>query len=531
MGFLPIDPGAGRVREMLPAEPGCYMFRDRQGEILYIGKARDLRRRVCSYFKPGLEARLAAMVARAAGIDFLVTDNETEALLLENSLIKKHQPRYNVNLKDAKQFAYIGVSRDPFPRIFLSRRAEEDAVFYGPFVSARERDDLIRLLSALFKLRTCRRPRPGGCLRRHLGRCLGPCLDHGLGPAYSAAVARAEKVLSGQSSELIKELEDEMREFSGRREYELARERRDQVRALQGLLQSQKMSRARDLEEDVIHFRLAGGRVFLVVFHIERGLLNDKEEFVFDAYPGFLDQFLLQYYETRRPPAEIMLPERPSPALTGLFKKKHDSRIRVPRSGAGRELLDLAGRNVDNFFLAGPGRARALQEALQLPAYPGLLECFDISHISGRDTVGVMVAFRDGRPDKRSYRRFLVKAKVEGDDCRAMAECLRRCYSRRLKEKKPLPDLLLIDGGRPQLGTALVELAELGLNLPLAALAKEQEILFRPGDPEGLRLDRRDPALLLLRHLRDEAHRFALAYHRLRRSRRNRQNHTGDNKK
>ena len=524
MGFLPIDPIPSRVFGLLPAEPGCYMFRDSSGEILYIGKARDLRQRVASYFKARLETRLASMVAKAAGIDFLVTDNETEALLLENTLIKKHQPRYNVNLKDAKQFAYIGVSRETFPRIFLSRRGEEDAAFYGPFVSGRERDDLIRLLSALFKLRTCRRMRPGGCLRRHLGRCLGPCLDKGIAPAYLEALARAERVLAGQSSELVKELEQEMRELADRREYELARERRDQIRALQGLLQRQKMSRDQGIEEDVIHFRLAGGRVFLVVFHIERGMLNDKEEFVFDFHPGFLDQFLLQYYENRRPPAEIILPERPSGALTGLFKKEFRSSIRVPRSGARRELLDLAGRNVDSFFLAGPGRARALQEALHLPAYPGLLECFDISHTSGTEPVGVMVTFRDGRPDKRSYRRFLIKTTSAGDDCLALAECVRRCYRRRLQDKKPLPDLLLIDGGRAQLSAAAAELAALELDLPLAALAKEEELLFLQGNPEPLRLEQRDPALLLLRHLRDEAHRFALTYHRLRRRKRALQN-------
>jgi excinuclease ABC subunit C len=502
----------------IPASPGCYLFRDASGEILYIGKAKQLRHRVASYFQKDLhDPKTDLLVSRIASVDVMVTSNEVEALILENNLIKHHQPRYNINLKDAKNFAYIYISNETFPRISIARRAEGGGRYFGPFVSARERDHVLHLVKRIFCLRTCRRMPRRPCLRAHMRSCSAPCAGN-VGPdEYHIQVERAIGVLQGRIKPLIADLREEMALHSRQQEFEQAREIRDQISALERLEIRQHVERPRSFDEDVVAFLVYGDLVHLLVFSVFHGKLAEKEEFSFPLRDHFLEEFLVQYYSDREPPKELILSEPVDPALGEFLSGRKESQvtITVPRRGTKLRLLDLVHRNLELAVGSTALKVEALKRALRLPEPPRNIECFDISHFSGTSVVGSMVRFIDGRPEKSQYRRFRIRSPDMPDDVAAMGEVVRRRYARLLKEKGALPDLILVDGGKGQLHAALEELRKLGISIPMVALAKKEEEIYVPGLSLPLSLSKNDRASLYLQEIRDEAHRFAHAYHTL----------------
>ncbi len=505
-----IDPGE------IPRQPGCYLFSDEQGRVIYIGKAKELRRRVSSYFKRrDLDPKTQVLVSHIHSVQTIVTSREEEAFLLENNLIKRHQPKYNIDLKDAKSFATLRLTAEDFPRLVISRRRQEDGRHFGPFVSAEQRDEVMRFLVRVFRLRTCRKLPKKPCLRFHIGLCPAPCAGKISLPAYRERIARVVEVLAGRGGALIHQLGEEMARHAAAEEYEAALELRDQIAALERLAERQAVQRVARGSEDVLQYAVGGGEVFLLLFHVERGTLCRREEFQFAGSEDTVEEFLSRYYAENPVPKELILPRRPDDGLVAYLRRLGVRRVTVPLRGGKRQLLALARLNLDSVFFAGDRRQHELRERLDLPDPPETIDCVDISHLSGTAMVGSLVRFRHGKPDKAGYRRFRIKTLSGVDDPAAIAEVVRRRFTRLVGEGTPLPDLLVIDGGETQLTAARRELEACGVRVPVIAIAKRFEEIYRPGVRAPLRLDARDPALLLLRAIRDEAHRFAIAYHRL----------------
>jgi excinuclease ABC subunit C len=508
--MIPID--------ALPHLPGCYIFKDDQNNVIYVGKARDLKKRVANYFqKQDHSPKTEALVAAARELEFIITNTEVEALLLENTLIKKHLPRYNIKLKDASRYAGIELTEERFPRIRISRKATGQGSFFGPFTSARERTFVYQLLRKTFGLRTCKRLPKRACLRYHLGHCTGPCIGK-IGEAeYQERVSRAASALGGKTKELQVSLQERMADLSERQEFERAIEIREEIYALARLQERQQVEKNRRYDQDVISYLVDGSSVFLMLFKVYRGTLEGKEDYVFAQSENFLEEFLVQYYSEREPPEELIVEEPLESSiadfLTHLKGKK--VRITVPRHGEKRELLDLAKKNVEIGFFGDRQKLVALQEALHLPVVPEVIECFDISHLAGTYSVGSMVQFRGGRPDKSNYRRFRIKGVQGIDDFASIAEVVRRRYSRLVEEKQEMPDLIIIDGGKGQLASALGELQTLRLKIPIISLAKREEEIYAPGLEGPLTIRSDEKASLYVQEIRDEAHRFAIAYNRL----------------
>jgi excinuclease ABC subunit C len=502
----------------LPHEPGCYLFRDAKGTILYIGKAKDLKKRVGSYFrKRDLDQKTRMMVDAADNLDYIVTGNEVEALILENSLIKKHQPRFNIDLKDAKAYAYIQLTDEPFPAIRIARNPAGPGTFFGPFVSAAERDYIRDLVKRTFHLRTCKKLQKRGCLRYHIHTCSAPCRGGITREAYADLVKNAQFVLRGKTSELLAILKTEMAERAGAKDFERALLIRDQIRALEHLSSRQDISRRKEDDEDIINYRVSQGIVHLMLFNLYRGTLGNKNEFSFEYHTEFLEEFIVQYYSDNPVPSEVIIPEQVGEPVTeflSLAKGKHVI-VTVPRIGVKKRLLELVAKNIEAQYYAGQIRVLELQEALGLDSPPEVIECIDISHLSGSLVVGSMVRFTNGKPDKKNYRRFRIRT-VEGiDDPKAIGEVVRRRYTRLMKEGSPLPDLVMVDGGRTQLLAGMAVLSEIGAGIPVISLAKKEEEVYVPGRTTPLPLSRKEQGSLYLQEIRNEAHRFALAYHHL----------------
>ena len=502
----------------LPGNPGCYLFSDAAGTIIYIGKAKNLKKRVSSYFqKKDHDPKTQSLVEHIDTVNYIVTTNEVEALILENRLIKTHQPRYNIDLKDAKQYAYIELTDEEFPCIRIARRPSGHGTSFGPFVSAAGRDDVYSVVKKVFRLRTCKNLKRRACLRYHIQTCTGPCIREVSPDEYGGQVRKAAMVLKGRSGELVAQLKEEMAKFSEAREYELAMKVRDQISAVERLGGRQDVARSGGAEEDIVHYVVEEGKVYLMVFPVHQGTLANKLEFVFDYGEEFLEEFLVQYYSVNEPPPEIILPVPVSVPMEEFLSEKRGKKVivTVPQRGAKRRLLDLVKMNIETMFFGDEIRLHELKDHLGLDRIPHVIECFDISHTTGTSVVGSMVRFSDGRPDKQNYRRFRIKT-VEGiDDVSAIGEVVRRRYARLAEEGRPLPDLIMVDGGKGQLHAAAKETRDLGLNIPVIALAKREEQVYMEGHAHPLPIDRKERALLFLQEIRDEAHRFAIAYHRL----------------
>jgi len=505
----------------LPHTPGCYLFADEHGTVLYVGKAKDLRKRVASYFsKTGHDPKTQNLLERVASVDFVVTTTEAEALILENNLVKKHQPKFNIDLKDAKRFAYIEMTREEFPRIGIARKTTGDAMYFGPFVSAAGRDAVLKLAKRIFHLRSCRKMPKRACLRYHLQSCSAPCIGAVSAEDYRRQAENAAMFLKGKKKELVSSLSGEMADRAKRQEFEQALALRNQIDAIKQLSERQDVEKVKAIDQDVIAYRKVGSTIYLMVFSFEKGRLVTKQEYEFEAGGDFFEEFLSRFYADRVPPGEVILPEPAGDAVTEYLTQRRGKAllVTVPKAGDKRKLLDLVATNIDHVFLQDALKVKDLGAALDLPRLPDVIECFDISHLSGTSTAGSMVQFRGGRPDRKNYRRFRIRT-VEGiDDLAGIREVVARRYRRLSGEGGELPDLIVIDGGTGQLAAALTALQDLSLDLPVIALAKKEEDVYLPGEILPRRLDQRGLALRYLMEIRNEAHRFALRYHTLLRS-------------
>jgi excinuclease ABC subunit C len=499
---------------------------------------------VRSYFQPSVQhpPRIGRMVEEVRDLEIIVVGTEIEALILESNLVKRERPRFNVVLRDDKSFPYLKLSvRDPYPRVSLVRRARLDGdVYVGPFLPASSARRSMKLIQRFFQVATCnevfdgkRRP----CLYYHLDQCLAPCAGKTTIEAYGAAVADARMFLEGRDQELTRSLEQRMREAAAARDYERAARLRDTLRTVAGLAVRQSMASVGLADQDYFAHHREGPQAVLQLFQIREGKVQARREFAFAELdldePELYATALAQYYADLEPPPEVYLPVLPKDEellATWLAQRRGGSvSLRVPQRGAKRKLLELVR---DNARLAFENRFRArhahgVEAAEQLAAVLGLdepplrIECFDVSNIQGAECVASMVVFEAGQPAKSQYRTYNIRGVSGPDDFAAIAEAVSRRYRRVLEHDGRLPDLVLIDGGRGQLGSAISALARTGLPmLPVISIAKREEELYLEGRAEPVRLERSSPALQLVQRIRDEAHRFAVTRHRARRSRR-----------
>jgi len=533
--------GLAEKLEQLPARPGVYLFKGGDGEILYVGKARVLRDRVRSYFQPSrpFDPAKSAMVGEIADLDLVVTDSEMEALALENNLIKRHKPRYNIRLRDDKNHPYLKLTlAEEYPRLYVVRRPAEDGnVYGGPYIPARLGRKTSGLVRKLFGVRSCketlngRRPRP--CLQYQIKRCLAPCVAEICSlDRYRRSCEDARLFLEGRTEEVVDRLRATMEGAAAGERFEEAASLRDQVRALERLEMPQKITTT-DLEErDLFAAEVEGGRAAVQVFSVRDGKVVAREGFLLDRLTEpetVLASTIQQFYAAGRyVPREVLVPaEVPDRELLESWltaRRGTHVRIRVPQRGEKFRLLDLVVRNARLAFemewkhprTQSQEILRALRDLLDLEVEPRRIECFDVSNIQGSDIVASMVLFEEGSPKKSEYRKFRVRG-VAGapDDFASMREVVGRRYRRLLEEGSELPDLVLVDGGKGQLGAAVAALEELGLGeQPVASLAKREELIFVRGRDEPIALPRRSPVLQLVQRVRDEAHRFAIGFHR-----------------
>ena len=511
----------------LPDSPGVYLMKDRENNVIYVGKAASLRNRVSQYFREQDSPKTRMLVRNIEDFEYIATGTEVEALVLESNLIKEHAPRYNVRLRDDKQYPFIKITKEEYPRICITRRREPDgAQYFGPYPGSKAVREVIKLASAL-GIRRCKKKIPcRPCLNYHIKQCAAPCLGEVTRDEYMEIIKNTASFLKGKQNDFIRSLAEKMNELSKMQEYEAAARIRDQLNALQELSQKQRVNTAGKKEQDIIAYAISNRACSLQVFHISEGKLKGRHTFSLDTADSdekeVISSFIKQYYQGIEPPEEIIISiELPDDSIS-LWLSEKGSRLKNPMNHVEKDLMNLAMENarmlLDQQMLAEEKSKSEtlsiLQKALALPSIPSIIEAFDISNISGTDSVGSLVSFENGIPDKKNYRRFKIKTIEGADDFAMMGEVISRAYSRRREEGKRMPDLILIDGGPGQLNAAIKAVSGLGMKLNLAAIAKQFEYIFIPERTAPVILLRDSPARLLLQKIRDEAHRFALAYHR-----------------
>jgi len=534
----------------LPLAPGVYLYKDGGGQVIYVGKAKVLRHRVRSYFSEDklADVKTGSLIAEARDIDYILVDNEKEALALENNLIKQYQPRFNVLLRDDKTYPYVKLTHERYPRVYVTRRLRKDgATYFGPFFPANLAHRLVHFIHRHFLVPSCKvdltRYHPKPCLQYHIHRCLGPCVEGLVADgAYEAAVRNVRQFLDGRHTDLARDLRTRMETASVEMRFEEAASLRDLLATVEEIEQRQKMAAAKGDDVDIFGCYAEPPLVALNLFHLRHGQIVDRREFFWEDQeefdePQLFSSLLKQLYlDQQFIPAEIHVPVEfeDRETLEELLSEKrgapHGGRveIRTPQRGQKKALMDLVGTNAKHSFdarfrvLKPSSKAiqQGLQDALTLPTAPKRIECFDISHIQGTDKVASMVVWEDGRMKKSDYRKFIIKTVIGNDDFASMREVVTRRYARLQEEKQPFPGLVLIDGGLGQLHAAAESLEALGIaDQPLASIAKREEIIYVYGqEDEPVVLDRFSPILHLIQSIRDEAHRFAVTFHRSRRS-------------
>ncbi len=575
----------------LPTQPGCYLYKNAEGEVIYVGKAKNLRARVRSYLLESsrANAKTGSLMREAVDLDYILVGNESEALALETNLIKERKPRFNILLKDDKSYPYVKLTMgDRFPKVFVTRRLVKDgSAYYGPYFPGSLAWRVVELIHRSFLIPSCKvdlaRYHPRACLQYYIHRCLGPCVQELTTPEiYKSAVGDAQLLLEGRHAELERSLTARMTAAAEAEQFEAAARLRDQLSTVFQLQEKQRAATAgQDDDTDVFGYHFEAGSLAVNLFHVRAGKIVDRREFFWEDLPEPLEaaapdqpgspqmpgapgidsetwdtikpepQFhagqvfsalLKQLYIDRQYiPRSILVPTEfdDREALAALLTERtgHRIEIAVPQRGEKRSLVDLAAQNakqsyIQRFRVLEPSR-KAIQEsladALMLPELPKRIECFDISHIQGAETVASLVVWEDGKMNKQAYRKFKVMTVIGVDDFASMREVVARRYRRLLEEKKPMPSLVLIDGGLGQLHAAAealesLDFAAAGLSIPpLASIAKREEIIYLYGnEQEPIVLDRRSPVLHLVQLIRDESHRFAVGYHRQRRAMRDR---------
>ncbi len=539
-----------RKLRSLPNAPGVYLFRDAAGRILYVGKANSIRPRVRTYFAsdPRRGTRLSELARRATDADTILVGSEAEALVLEANLIKEHQPRFNIQLRDDKRYPFVKVTLgEPFPRVVVTRTlADDGSRYFGPYTSVGPVRHALELVKRLYRVRSCRYDLPGEapprpCLDYHIGRCAAPCVGRQTEECYGEMIGDVLKILGGEVEGVRARVEAEMEEASRELRFEAAARHRDVLRGLEAIAREQRMERAEGGSQDILGLARDGARAVAVVLRVRRGKLLGRESRTFDALDGeaeseLLGIFATQFYLGRGSegagelPREILLPLAfpDRGLLEAVLSASAGYRVRVlvPERGGKRRMMQLAATNarhlLEGQLAAEDGRLDPadevlyeLQDRLELKVVPRLIACFDVSHTQGSELVASAVAFENAEPKRALYRHMRIRGEWSNDDYRSLAEAVERYLRRRLEDDDPLPELLVLDGGKGQLTAVEPVLRELGTSeVALVALAKRREELFRPGQAEPIRLRRRDPALRLLQRARNEAHRFALRYNR-----------------
>lgn len=559
----------GEKLENLPTRPGVYQFKNSDGKVLYVGKAVNLRNRVRQYFQKSRQPdpKVEAMVSRATDVEIIVTDSEVEALILEANLIKQFNPRYNVILKDDKSYPYIVVTNEPFPRVFITRRVIRDgSKYFGPFVNVRDMRASLKMVREIFKVRSCnylideeavRKKKFKLCLDYHIKKCDGPCEGLITQEKYRQMISEVIQVLKGKTATLITSLGAQMEGASEALRYEEAAELRDKIRQLGVYNERQKVVDAEMIDRDLFALATEGDDACGVLFKVRDGKIVGRQHVYMNAVEGkipeeIIEQYVQRHYlEIEDIPREVFLPVgvEGRPAIEEWLTEKRGEKVEivVPKIGEKAKLMAMCATNA-KFLLDElkvqrlkvkeilPNAVKALQHDLRLPYPPRRIECFDISNIQGADTVASMVVFVDGKPKKSEYRKFKIQTVSGPDDFASMREVIERRYSRLLGEQGALPDLIVIDGGKGQLSSAVEVLLRLGVRVstagssqeggpevrsqPVIGLAKRLEEIFLPGTGDSQSISKASPGLKLLQRVRDEAHRFAVTFHRELRSKR-----------
>ncbi len=551
------------VLDTLPTKPGCYIMKDAKGTIIYVGKAVNLRSRVRSYFHSSAEenAKTARLVSHIADIEWIVVGSELEALILEMNLIKKHRPRYNIRLKDDKRYPYIKIHwASPFPKVTVTRNMVNDGSrYYGPYTSVWAVHQTLDVLRRIFPYLTCDREITGGdpraCLYYDIKLCTAPCIGAINQKDYRQLIDDLSQFLEGKTENIVERLQQEMKTASEELRFEQAAARRDQINAIEKVVERQKVITSEEKDTDVIAMARANGEACVQIFFIRSGKLLGREYFILEGTEDasdseIIEQFVKQFYaEAATVPSELLLPQEVEEAQ--IIKQWLNTRrggqkveIRLPQGETSQDLLDMAAENAVETLRALRAQweldtnrqteaLSELQQALKLADPPNRIECYDISNTQGTAAVGSMVVFEQGVPNKKLYRRFNIQSVCGPDDFASMEEVLDRRFKRwqsshelakvggkRDESFSVLPDLLIVDGGKGQLSRAVKVLEDHGLldKVPVAGLAKQQEELFVPGQSRSLRLPRHSQGLYLLQRIRDEAHRFAITAHRKRRT-------------
>ncbi len=555
----------------LPTGPGVYLYKDADDTVIYVGKAKNLRSRVRSYLLEASQAhaKTGSLMRAAVDLDYILVSNEQEALALENNLIKQKKPRFNILLRDDKSYPYVKLTMgDRFPKVFVTRRLRKDGgAYYGPYFPGNLAYRIVELLHRSFLLPSCKvdlsRYHPRPCLQYYIKRCLGPCVEALTTPEqYAESVRDAQMFLEGRGAELGKLIEGRMQAAAEQELYELAGKYRDLLITVDQLREKQRIASSDEDDADLFGYHYEKGMLAVNLFHVRAGKIVDRREFFWEDIPdlelsedetavdpaqprefdacAFFSSFLKQLYlDKPYIPHSIYTPvdfkDRQTLA-TALSKRGRQVEIAVPQRGDKRSMLDLAGTNAkqsydQRFRVLKPSEkmiAEALEEALMLPETPTRIECFDISHIQGAETVASMVVWEQAGMKKSDYRKFQIRTVTGVDDFASMREVITRRYKRLVDEDKPMPSLILVDGGLGQLHAAASALEELGLTTqPLASIAKREEVIYVSGGSHGneeepVVLERRSPVLHLVQRIRDESHRFAISYHRKRREMRDR---------
>lgn len=516
---------------LLPEKPGCYLMKNQEGTIIYVGKAKILKNRVRSYFTGSHDGKTQRLVSEIIDFEYIVTSSDMEALLLECNLIKQHDPRYNVMLKDDKTYPYIKITGEKHPRLEVSRKVVKDGgKYFGPYANVGAAQQTKKMLDKIYPLRKCKNIPKNICLYYHLGQCLAPCENEVDEEQYRSIVEEISRFLNGNYREIRDRLQKQMEEASEKLEFEKAKELRDQIYYIDAVVEKQKITTSDSVDRDVWGYYVDKGWMSIQIFHVRQGKFIERNVAAFPYYGeeeedffSYVSQF---YFEESVRPKEILLPtDKGSEGLHEWLNVK----LLVPKRGPKKQLIDLAIENAhlvlqEKFELMARDEARTLQAVQSLGekmgiGYPSRIEAFDNSNIQGVDPVSAMVVFKDGKPDKKEYRKYKIKTVVGPDDYESMREVVRRRYTRVLKENLELPDLIVVDGGKGHIAAVVDVLEnELGLFIPVCGLAKDEKHrtsqLFM-GDPlTEILLQRNSNEFHLLQRIQDEVHRFAITFHR-----------------
>ncbi|MCV0431502.1 excinuclease ABC subunit UvrC [Nitrosopumilus sp.] len=511
----------------IPTDPGIYLMKDVDRKIIYIGKAKNLKNRVRSYFNKNQNYKTQKLVENISDIEFVLTDNESEAFLLESNMIKKYRPRFNIELKDQQRYTYLRISDEKYPRLLVSRRTRDGKFLgkgktYGPFTQGSSKLLTIGTLRKAFQIRICKTLPKKVCLEYHLGNCEGPCEFKDAQERYPKHVVALEDVLKGknQTKVFTKKLEEEMHQAAKLQQFERAKDIRDTLIRLGSLQTKQKMEYVENSDEEYFGIGIREQSAVVMNFRMINGVIRDSDKYFFDLVgDNTFSNFLFQYYSTHKIPKFIFVSELPEnkKLLESLLSEQSNSKVTilVPSKGKKKDIVNLLLKNIRLIHSKGgdPGLVE-LKEILNLPVIPNIIECFDISNHGQDFAVGSMSRFVGGIPDKSGYRKFKIKTISGRDDFAMIGEIIKRRYYRLLEENSELPDLVVIDGGKGQLSAAMNSLKSLGLDLPCVSLAKENEEIFLPSTKNPVVIPKYKPSLKILQYARDETHRFGVMYNR-----------------